>query len=937
MKVLSLMAKNLWAKKTLKDGVLQWLPLEIHMLDSVDVAKKLWHHWIPEGVKKNIINETANEANAEKLLIFLSAMHDLGKATPVFQSKKTHPYCLEADEAIKDRLIAAGLPMKSREDFASGNKTPHALAAQVLLEKAGCNRSVAAIIGAHHGKPPTYDVINTAAVEAYAFNYNLEEEDEGPWQMVQQELIDFALAHSCFADLQYLPEVGMAAQVLLSGILVMTDWIASNESYFPYISLEKVLAGAELKNRTRDAWLKLNLPVPWAAGNLWMSADLYQKRFSEGDRVFEPREFQTVAADTAAEIKKPGIMVLEAPMGSGKTEAALACSEIFASKSNRAGIYFALPTQATADGIFPRLASWIKKLAEFGGYSIQLAHGKAQFNEEFQALKSLKGSTNVGIDMESDGSLIVHEWFEGQKKTLLADFVVGTIDQLLLAALKQKHVMLRHLGLASKVVIVDECHAYDAYMGQYLYRVLNWLGAYNVPVLILSATLPVQKRQAVIDAYLNKNSSAARQNNPFAAKAPEPPVTEPSWDQCLDYPLITYTDGAEVKQKTIVKNGISREVSLCFLQEAELVKKLENLLTDGGCAGVITNIVKRAQQFAQILRVHFGEDVVRLLHSRFLAQDRVEKEKILLAELGKSGHAQARPRKRIVVGTQVLEQSLDIDFDVLITDLCPMDLLLQRIGRLHRHQRRRPVKLSTARAFLLGCDSDDFEAGAKNIYGEYLLMRTKALLPQQSILIPDSIPELVQKTYDVNVALDPEPAGYKQAEEKQNTLIASKETRAKSFRIGPVWTGKNQNLVNWLDTDVSSQQGEAAVRDTDEAVEVLLVQQKEAGKIIILSGADTNREVTLFTVPDDDTAKMLACQKILLPRILCVPWMIDRTINELEEKTHSTFGEWQKSPWLKGELVLALNEQYRADLCGYRLTYSKADGLLYGKEEDYGA
>ena len=161
-------------------------------------------------------------------------------------------------------------------------------------------------------------------------------------------------------------------------------------------------------------------------------------------------------------------------MGAGKTEAALVCAEILAAKTKRTGVFFALPTQATSDGIFPRLLDWIKNLDTDSVHAIELAHGKAQFNEDYQALRLFGGDANVGED-EDDG-VIVHQWFGGPKKTLLADFVAGTIDQLLLAALKQKHVMLRHLGLAGKVVVIDECHAYDAYMGQYLYRALNWLG-----------------------------------------------------------------------------------------------------------------------------------------------------------------------------------------------------------------------------------------------------------------------------------------------------------------------------------------------------------------------------------------------------------------------------------------------------------------------------
>ena len=171
-------------------------------------------------------------------------------------------------------------------------------------------------------------------------------------------------------------------------------------------------------------------------------------------------------------------------------------------------------------------------------HSIQLAHAAADLNDDYHALVS--GNT---VMYDEDGSgLVVHSGLSGRKQALLSDFVIGTVDQMLLAALKQKHVMLRHLGLAGKVVIVDECHAYDAYMNQYLDRILTWLGVYKVPVIILSATLPSARRTEMIKAYLGHKSGGSA-----------------SWMHSLDYPQLTYTDGNSVMQKALSWNNRQRK------------------------------------------------------------------------------------------------------------------------------------------------------------------------------------------------------------------------------------------------------------------------------------------------------------------------------------------------------------------------------------------
>ena len=917
---------------------MSWLPLAIHLVDSAQVAKRLWRDWVPEGVKHAIASglRASPVANAkfqeleeltEQLFIFLASAHDLGKVTPVFQANNSGGFSPNLlDTRLLDLQLVSGLPMPFdfRDSLLSPGKTPHALATQYLLEKAGCNKKVAAVLGAHHGKPPNAQTYADQLTGAYAMNYHMGKAGKEAWGDVQCEMLGFILDLAALDNFNRLPIPNLAAQVLLSGLVIMTDWIASNEEYFPYIALsyawETMLDPEHMKMRSAKGIDALNLTNPWNAGTEWMYTELYQKRFA-GDRTrFIPHLMQQVVAKLAGEINQPGIMVIEAAMGQGKTEAALVAAEIFAFKANRSGIFFALPTQATSDGIFSRIEQWVRHLDTNDTHSIRLAHGKAQFNKNFQSI--FEGSVNIGGSQEGSGdNLVVHQWFEGRKKALLADFVVGTIDQLLLAALKQKHVMLRHLGLAGKVVIIDECHAYDAYMSQYLNTSLAWLGAYQVPVIVLSATLPAEKRRMVINAYLNQSDSEVTQQDDAA------------WTQSRGYPLITWTDGNKVRQAVVPPQGEGQTVVIDCIHFDALEDRLQTLLSDGGCVGLVLNTVKRAQEVAKRLQRCFRDDTVKLLHSRFLGPDRAVKEQDLLRELGKQQPGEVRPQLRIVVGSQVLEQSLDIDFDLLITDLCPMDLLLQRIGRLHRHDRMRPEKLQMACCMVIDLDVDQQEEGSSAIYGDYLLARTKALLPKQ-LLLPDDIPRLVQDVYNDTFPLVQEPPGYAEAEAKHWHLIADKRRRAESYRIDLVWPDDPlQWMVGWLDTDVSDKDGDAAVRDSDESIEVLLIQKKADARLYFLPWLENGQEINLHQPIDNFIAQALARQSIRLPGILCKSWIINKTLKQLEDINWGALQTLQQSPWLKGLLVLPLDEHLSASLAGYRLHYDQSSGLTYEKED----
>jgi CRISPR-associated endonuclease/helicase Cas3 len=934
-------AKVLWAKKAKGDQAKQWLPLVMHMSDAAEIAMLVWHHWLPSCTKLRIaygINLTEKstvdfEDAALPCFVFLAAGHDFGKAIPAFQGKLG---CSEFDEQLRQQIFDVGLSIPSNIHF---REARHFWASQLILEKYGFNRKLAVILGGHHGQPPSYKQLNDLRT-AYKTDLGWKQGQEA-WNKFQQELLTYALELARVSKQEaqsWQPDI--TAQVLLSGLVIMVDWIVSNEIYFPHVDLYGSTRSSD--ERAKAAWQEIDLPECWNPDNAWdwMGAKFYEKRFE----IKKPRPVQTAILNLLGNVSRPGIVILEAPMGEGKTEASLAVAELLANKTKRSGVFFALPTQATANGLFLRICSWIERLEDGVNHAVYLAHGKADLNELYYniktATKKMGGYWVGGEESEETGddAIIVHDWFSGRKKGILADFVIGTIDQVLMGGLKQKHLALRHLGLANKVVILDECHAYDAYMSQYIYKVLNWLGAYGVPVVVLSATLPGDKRKQLIDAYLNRESAPVREYDPVFDKEKPEATPLPAWATTCDYPIITFTDGSDIHQEKICGEQRPLQVALKILPDDEQIALvLEELLSGDGCAGIIVNTVKRAQKVAYTLRQFFDEDV-QLLHSRFLAMDRAQKEKELFTKLGADSEREGRrPKRCIVVGTQIFEQSCDLDFDILISDICPMDLLIQRIGRLHRHQRSRPFKLLQARCFITGMNDSGFDCGAEIVYGKYLLMNTRALLPS-SITLPDDIPKLVQETYrPEGLSMPPElQREYEAAKEQQEQKIAKKMAKAYDFQISDPYKGMG-DLVGWLDTSVtddpSGKRGEAAVRDTEDSLEVLVVQRR--GKEFCMLpwlAKFKGRKIPSDVPPEMELARAIAECSIQLPRELC--WKLDETIRELEKIALHELWAWQQSPWLKGELFLVLDEELSTELCGYHLQYDQHYGMLSKKIEE---
>lgn len=882
-----------------KNNGQEWLPYYAHAMDVAGVIQYLLSNWVPIHIY-NTIAEKHSKVNLQNLCSFIALVHDIGKLTSLFQTR-----ICETSTILKSRIEKTELFIPSISDYLEPSKTPHSFAGEAILLRAGCPQGIASIIGSHHGSPYNGVLDPEDLIDNYEENFfgrfGKHSRQGKKWNQIQNDWIDIALELSEFHDIADLPDIDVPDQLILSGLLIMADWIASNSYYAPFISVEDTGIDLFYPQRIRQICENLNLPDQWLPDSFYIDDDMFAEKFG-----FAPNEMQRQMIQKIEDSDSPGIYVLEAQMGVGKTEAALSSAEVLASRWNCEGVFFGLPTQSTANGIFPRLISWAESQSEGAQYSIKLAHGMAMLHEGYREL--FRGRARQNEDQES--SLVVHPWFEGRKQTLLSSFVVGTVDQLLMAALKQKHVMLRHLGLAGKVIIIDECHAYDAYMNRYLERALEWLGIYKVPVILLSATLPAQRRIRLVEAYLGKYSKHESEME--------------KWMKTDAYPLLTYTDNGEIKQCPIKCGAQNKTVIISKIEVDDITNILKSKLSNGGCAGIIVNTIHQAQILFDCIQAEFPHYETRLLHARYTMADRKRIEAELLERIGKK--SKSSNRNLIVIGTQILEQSLDIDFDILFTQLAPMDLLLQRIGRLHRHSfRSRPKLLEQPLCYVFGCT--ELDEGSKYIYGEWLLKRTEILLPE-IIKIPQDIPLLVQETYRNLTAENDLYQYWIQAMEQQH----NKEKRAESYRI-PSKKVLEDTLHGLLDSQIGDRESDALarVRDGETSISVMLMVYKGEGKVGFLPWL-AYEDISTDHVPSEEEAREIVLQKIQLPGVLS-RYCFNECIEQLEKQNILYLQEWQQSRLLQGELVLLLNSDLEAELCGYKLLYDIKYGLKCGKEE----
>ena len=522
--------------------------------------------------------------------------------------------------------------------------------------------------------------------------------------------------------------------LLVAGLIATADWLGSNEDFFPLQdswalrtiteALQDPLLGAAAASSAAEAGFRALPPTFGSATPPGAGFSPLQKYAGTlGDARF---------------------VVIEAPTGDGKTEAALNLAQRFLQEGTVDRLVFSLPTKATATAMWSRVANFAREV--FGeGTQVALAHGDA-----FRALNGLRA--NMG---DWDASTFGHVWFRSGKRKLLSPVSVGTIDQILTSALRgNRHHFVRSFALASAVTIVDEVHAVDIYMGSVLCDLLENIAAMGGRVILLSATLSPSLRKILVGSFQRGRKKAI-----------------PNFPSGKGFPLITsvHEDGS-IHQRVEPSRRADRDVEISLLKhdwenpvwpsdldEADVVRSLAVSVQKGATCCWVRNTVAGAQKaYTEALRI-LPADKVLLLHAGLRMHDRRKVETKILKVFGPGGMRDKTRTPMLVIGTQILEQSLDLDFDRLVRDFAPVDSLVQALGRSHRHPwNLRPVGLENPKLEVFF--PKDFLGGTGDIYrliyGGSRLPLAKTwewLSGNSSLREPSGVPDVIEEVYDLSV------------------------------------------------------------------------------------------------------------------------------------------------------------------------------------------
>ncbi|MEU6482247.1 CRISPR-associated helicase Cas3' [Streptomyces sp. NPDC047017] len=952
---------RLWGKSAARNGGRTHLLLG-HLLDTAAVAGVMWDRYVSAAFRRRL--DEISGGRGRLWFMWVCGIHDCGKACPAFQA-------MDAAEAAP--VLAAGLSW-GRLSAAPNKRWRHDMAGAVMLRprlvmewgEEEAASWVWPLVAGHHGTfPPAGALDPPRGAQGRG----------AAWEEVQRAVVDVftrAVGFEGLSDARPVGALRKAEQLALSGLVVMADWIASDSSQFLGLADAGLISFAESRRRAEAAWSRLRLRGGWR--DLPLPEDPLEPLI---DRLgVTPRASQQELVERAWSVPVPGLLVAEAPMGEGKTKAALAAAEVLAARFGLDGVFVAMPTQATSDPMYEQVLRWVSTFDPELESQVALLHGRRRFNAWWRAVwdgKPRPEGDGEGCGCESGGGRSDVEWadddfgaigedadygmapspspadpvaddrangpaywFLGDKRGLLTAFAVGTVDHLLHAATRTRHVMLRFAGLAGKVVVVDEVHAADVYMRQFLVEALRWLGQAGVPVVLLSATLPPAQRQRFVDAYLSGALSTADVHQPV----PEP----------AGYPCVTVAYGvdgravADTSRQVVRSWRESMPVRVAWLPDTDLegarvAAAVREAVAGGGVALVVVNQVGRAQAIYRALREGGFDGDLHLLHARLCAAHRAERTAQCLRVMGPRA-GDERPERMVVVATQLAEQSFDVDADVLFTDLAPVDLLLQRIGRLHRHSgTRRPAAHRVPRVVVTGVASGRvgvprFLRASELIYGRWSLLRAAALIEDAAGAlaasgaggwagpgwsIPADVPGLVARAYEEAEVC---PGGWDEAAAWQEwqTKERKREKNAEEYLLcrRREWAFPTLEGLHYAGSRAASEeQLDAVVRDGDPSVEVVVVRRASGG----YRAVDGTWLGVHGEVDDDEVTDRLMGGTLRLP-----PRLTAASLAEL-----GPLPGWAGRPWLRYRLALVLEEDGTRLLGADRVSYHDVLGLVIAR------
>ncbi|MEU3567808.1 CRISPR-associated helicase Cas3' [Kitasatospora sp. NPDC036755] len=681
-----------------KRGGPSWNPLLAHLLDTAACAGELWDHYLATPVRDRLAEAlgSGDAAVARRNAMFYAGLHDLGKASAGFQLQFFDTDRGHLRKAAKEWLALArrnGVPLPG--DLRAARRLRHELVtAHCLPRLLGCRcadcggggaphlglHRVALLLGGHHGHVPGPDLVGRAPTAA----------PPKDWDGVQRFLIE-AVASCLGVDLERLPDRTSferpAARPLFAGLVVLADWIASDVNRFEFRDKGGVRQWwHDAKKSARTAVHDLRLrgwepkPEPWA-------------RLFPGTP--QPRPFQSAAMSIAPE-EGPALVVIEAGTGSGKTSLALWYAHHLARTNGYHGFYTAMPTRAATDqAAMAHIEFLARAFGRPGDANLAVVHGAEEATDAVHRLIDAGEAPTRSDDLtdltpfaestlcdrpdrDTTADVVLDPWYLRRCLGLVSTFGVGTVDQVTLASQRSAHWFLRLFGLANKTLVIDEAHAYQLFQERMLGAAVSWLADAGASVVVLSATLPAAAREALIAAWCRGHGTVPR---PTDAKGP-----------------VTLVDRhGRITRATPDEPPTELHTRLDLLPDPGAAALADRLLREASTGGIVTVIRNRVgaahELYTRLVARAEGHgwrrDEILLLHGRLAPRDRLPREAEIRRLLGPGEDRlmvnPRRPARLLVVATQVIEQSLDLDTDRLYSDLAPVDLLIQRRGRLHRH------------------------------------------------------------------------------------------------------------------------------------------------------------------------------------------------------------------------------------------------------------
>ena len=701
-----------WPGKSNSEG--NELPAVVHMLDVAACAERL----IEGHTTFSWLSDAQRQA-----MILLVALHDVGKLSESFRAlirdgKSGAPRHWQLSDFLLCSMLDKMLDHLCVDD-------------QVRFE-------LYAAVAGHHGQPPTRAFGNRNQMRRYRQFVGDGETAARQWTNQLLKLIP-----SASLDGMKIREAKSLSWAL-SGLTVASDWIGSNEEWFPLKrDLGSLEASLEESRRLAErAVEEAGLNPPYAAKD---DSGLL------GDMT-ELRPMQD-AARTVGLGEAPQLVILEDGTGTGKTEAALILARRMILAMKARGLFFALPTMATSDAVYERMQKVMPGLFESMPPTV-LTHGRAKLYDTMRGLRGGSRDETPEVDHV--------EWLtDSRRRAILATVCVGTIDQALLGILPTKFSTLRLFGLADRLLIVDEAHSYDPYMQEELKALLRMQAMLGGSAIVMTATLPLALRQSFVDAFqLGRAEATVELQN-------------------THYPGIHLVGRIKKSQKVEAFTECARAVNVERLSGTVDALALLSQLADKGASCVwIRNAVDEAVASTEALKQKGIK--AELLHARYAMVDRLQIEQAITKRFGKSGEGR---EGGVLVATQVVEASLDLDFDVMVSDLAPMGSLIQRAGRLWRHMGIRPAEIRPVAGPTLHVVSPDpdiveGEGWLREVLGRgawvYRLdeqwMTARALFDAGKIDSPDGLRNLIEAVHGDDVPVVPDAISEEQIKSDGESL-----------------------------------------------------------------------------------------------------------------------------------------------------------------------